>query len=165
VSGYAGVVTRTVALAIDALVLNLGIAVATTIVGLALSVFGSRLTDLDTPAVVAALGSWAAIATAYFAGFWTLTGQTPGMRALRLQVTCADGERLHLPRALCRVAGMILAALPLMAGYALILWDARRQGLHDKLAGTVVRYVPRPAISGAADSSGASGGSRPALRA
>jgi hypothetical protein len=31
-----------------------------------------------------------------------------------------------------------------MAGYALILVDSRRQGLQDKLAGTLVRYVPQP---------------------
>jgi uncharacterized RDD family membrane protein YckC len=37
--------------------------------------------------------------------------------------------------------GMWLAAIPLMAGYALILFDDRRQGLHDKLAGTFVRHV------------------------
>ena len=41
-----------------------------------------------------------------------------------------------------RLAGMVLAAIPLMAGYALILFDDRRQGLQDKLARTVVLYVP-----------------------
>jgi uncharacterized RDD family membrane protein YckC len=142
-SGYAGIVTRTVALAVDALVLNVGIAVATTIVGLALSVFGPRLTDLETPALVAALCSWTLVAAVYFVVFWTLTGQTPGMRALRLEVACADGKPLGLARAVGRLAGMVIAALPLFAGYLLVLWDPRRQGLHDKLAGTVVRYAPR----------------------
>jgi uncharacterized RDD family membrane protein YckC len=154
VTGYAGIVTRTLALAIDGLVLNLGIAVATTIVGLALSVFGERLTDLETPALLATGTAWAVVAGAYFVGFWTLTGQTPGMRVLRLEVASTDGGSLHLGRALRRLAGMILAAIPLMAGYALILWDARRQGLHDKLAGTVVRYASR------SESSGAPAGSR-----
>jgi hypothetical protein len=37
---------------------------------------------------------------------------------------------------------MVLAAIPLMAGYALILFNDRRQGFHDKLARTTVIYVP-----------------------
>ncbi len=44
-----------------------------------------------------------------------------------------------------RVVGMVLAAIPLMAGYALILFDDRRQGLQDKLARTFVLYVPEEA--------------------
>lgn len=143
-NSYAGVVTRTLALALDGLVLNLGIALVTAIVGLALSVFGERPEDPDTAALLGAGCAWLLVAGAYFAGFWTLTGQTPGMRVLRLEVASADGRELRVGQALRRLVGMVLAALPLMAGYALILLDARRQGLHDKLAGTVVRYAPRP---------------------
>jgi uncharacterized RDD family membrane protein YckC len=144
VNAYAGVVTRTLALALDGLVLNLGIALVTAIVGLALSVFGERPTDPDTTALLGAGCAWLLVAAAYFAGFWTLTGQTPGMRVLRLEVAAADGGELRVGHALRRLVGMVLAAIPLMAGFALILLDPRRQGLHDKLAGTVVRYSPRP---------------------
>ncbi len=157
-NGYAGIVTRTVALAVDGLVLGVGISLVTTIVGLALSVFGERLTDLEAPALLATGTAWSLVAGVYFAAFWTLTGQTPGMRALRLEVSPADGGSVHIGRALRRLVGMVLAALPLMAGYALILWDARRQGLHDKVAGTVVRYVSP------SESSGASVGSRSTSR-
>jgi hypothetical protein len=44
-----------------------------------------------------------------------------------------------------------------MAGYALILWDPRRQGLHDKIGQSVVRYVPRPEDSLTAAPSGVAG--------
>ena len=44
--------------------------------------------------------------------------------------------------ALLRFAGLILAALPLFAGFLAILVDDRRRGVHDMLAGTVV--VPAP---------------------
>lgn len=158
-NGYAGVVTRTLALALDGLVLSVGTAAVTGIVGLALSVFGERATDPETSAVLAVLGAWWLVAGVYFTAFWTLTGQTPGMRVLRLEVTAVGGGRVDLGRALRRLVGMVLAAIPLMGGYALILWDGRRQGVHDKVAGTVVRYVPRP------ESSGAPAGSRSALRA
>ena len=33
---------------------------------------------------------------------------------------------------------MILAAIPLLAGYFMVLFDDRRRGLHDRLARTVV---------------------------
>lgn len=158
-NGYAGIVTRTLALAVDGLVLGVGVSLATTIVGLALSVFGERLTDLETPALLATGIAWSLVAAAYFAAFWTLAGQTPGMRVLGLEVSSADGGRVHAGRALRRLVGMVLAALPLMAGYAMILWDRRRQGLHDKVAGTVVRYVPP------SESSDASAGSRSTSRA
>ena len=39
-----------------------------------------------------------------------------------------------------RIIGMVLAAIPLFAGYLPILTNDRRQGFHDKLARTVVRY-------------------------
>ena len=45
-----------------------------------------------------------------------------------------------------RIVGMFLAAIPLFAGYLPILINDKRQGFHDKLAKTVVRYrKPEPA--------------------
>ena len=41
-------------------------------------------------------------------------------------------------RALLRFGGRALAALPLFAGYLLVLFDDRRRGLHDRLARMVV---------------------------
>ncbi len=37
---------------------------------------------------------------------------------------------------------MILAAIPLLAGYFMVLFDDRRRGLHDRLARTVVVDAP-----------------------
>jgi len=143
VNDYAGVVTRTLAIAIDALVLNAGLAVTTTIIGLALSVVGVDLSDIQLPGLLAGLGAWWLVSAAYFAGFWALAEQTPGMRLLRLRVVSVEGEPLRARRALLRFVALILCAIPLCAGFVPILWDPRRQGLHDKLARSVVRYVPR----------------------
>jgi uncharacterized RDD family membrane protein YckC len=54
----------------------------------------------------------------------------------------ADGDLIGPSAALLRFAGLILAALPLFAGFLTILVDDRRRGVHDMLAGTVV--VPAP---------------------
>ena len=71
------------------------------------------------------------------------------MRALGIDVTACDGTRLTVGRSLLRLVGMVLAAIPLFAGYLLILLRDDRRGLHDLLARSVVRYAekkrpPRP---------------------
>jgi uncharacterized RDD family membrane protein YckC len=78
----------------------------------------------------------------YFATFWSTTGQTPGARVMGIRVVCAGaGGPLRLRSAVVRLAGMVLAALPLFAGFLLILVDDRRRGLQDRLARTVVVYA------------------------
>jgi uncharacterized RDD family membrane protein YckC len=57
---------------------------------------------------------------------------------LRIRVRPARGGRLPPRRALVRFAGVTLAAIPLFAGFLPILFDARRRGLQDFLARTVV---------------------------
>ena len=64
---------------------------------------------------------------------------------MRLRLVARDGGRPRLGQSVVRMVGMVLAAIPLMAGYALILFDDRRQGLQDKLARTLVLYVPEEA--------------------
>ena len=75
----------------------------------------------------------------YFVTFWSTTGQTPGNRVFRIRVRGAHGEERLLPRrALLRFVGLTLAAIPLFAGFLIILVDDRRRGLQDRLARTVV---------------------------
>jgi uncharacterized RDD family membrane protein YckC len=138
---YAGIVTRAVAFVIDALLIDLGILVLAGGTALVLSVLVPDGVEPGFVGVVIGLGAWGLAAAAYFVAFWTLTGQTIGMRVMRLMVTDAAGTRPRLARSAIRLAGMWLAAIPFMAGFALILFDGRRQGLHDKLAGTFVRHV------------------------
>jgi uncharacterized RDD family membrane protein YckC len=138
---YAGLVTRATAFVLDVLLLSGSLAVGGTVLGLAISMLVPGDSRIDDNAVVAAVvGSTLAMA-AYLVVFWTLAGQTPGMRFMGLRVERLGGGPLSPGRALARVAGMVLAALPLGAGYALILFDEHRQGLQDKLADTAVLYA------------------------
>ena len=96
--------------------------------------------------VLLALGGTAFLlwAVGYFVTFWSSTGQTPGSRVMRVRVCRADdGLPLRPARALLRFEGLLLAALPLFAGFLPILVDARRRGLQDMLAGTVVVSAPQ----------------------
>jgi uncharacterized RDD family membrane protein YckC len=139
---YAGLVSRTVALAIDAAALSIGFAVASGVLGLILSLFTA--VEVSSPgAVFGAAGLWSLVVATYFVGFWTLAGETPGMRLMALRVSNRAGDPPRLGQGLLRLLGMILAAIPFFAGYLLILVDDRRRGLHDMLAGTTVVYVPK----------------------
>src|SRR5207245_2447115 len=87
----------------------------------------------------------------YFAFFWSTTGQTPGDRLMRIRVI--DGRErgpLKLRRATVRFGGLVLAAIPLLAGILIMLWDDRRRCLQDRLARTVVIDAPAEEIPGGA---------------
>jgi uncharacterized RDD family membrane protein YckC len=143
---YVGIVTRAIAFAADAALIQLvAIAVAGT-VALILSVV-SPPDSLDGVMLAvggAAYGLWL---VGYFVVFWSATGQTPGNRLLQIRVCRADDGSVPSPgAALLRFVGLILAALPLFAGFLPILLDDRRRGAHDMLASTVVVPAPpRPA--------------------
>jgi uncharacterized RDD family membrane protein YckC len=137
---YAGLVSRGVALAIDAALLTAGFAVVSGVFGLILSLFTS--VEVSSPgAVLSVAGMWTVVVAGYFALFWTLTGETPGMRLMHLRVVDAEGQPPRFGRSLLRLAGAVLAAIPFFAGYLLVLVDDRRRGLHDMIAGTVVVHV------------------------
>ena len=143
---YAGIVTRTVALGLDAAALTIGFALASGVFGLILSLFTA--VEVSSPgAVLGAAGAWTLVVVGYFVLFWTTTGETPGMRIMHLRVLNAAGAPPSFGHALLRVLGAVLAAIPFFAGYALILIDDRRRGLQDMIAGTVVVYVPEEAIA------------------
>jgi uncharacterized RDD family membrane protein YckC len=139
---YAGLVSRTVALAIYAVTLTIGFAIASGVLGLILSLFTA--VEVSSPgAVLGAAAMWSLVVGGYFVLFWTLTGETPGMRLMALRVINRDGDPLGFGQALLRLIGAILAAIPFFAGYLLILVDDRRRGLQDMLARTTVVYAPR----------------------
>jgi uncharacterized RDD family membrane protein YckC len=140
---YTGLVTRAIGFGIDAVIIDLAAIVVAAIVALALSLFKVP-SRIDT--ALAALGAAAFIvwSAAYFVTFWSTTGQTPGARIMRFRVLAPGAERGHIgpKRALLRLLAMILAAIPLLAGYFMVLFDDRRRGLHDRLARTVVVDAP-----------------------
>jgi uncharacterized RDD family membrane protein YckC len=144
---YAGVVTRAVALVIDVVTVNAIALVVSVVMGLVLSTLIPGKQSLDLPTVLASATAWIVFLGGYFVGFWALVGRTPGMRLMGLELVTTAGGTVGPARAVARVAGMVLAAIPLGAGFLLSLVDDRRQGLQDKLAGTVVLYASPRALS------------------
>jgi uncharacterized RDD family membrane protein YckC len=140
---YGGIATRAVAFVADLALAQVVFLLVTASVGLVTSLVG----DLPSGWIAASLvgAGWLALAGGYFVTFWTLAGQTPGMRALDVRVTTRAGAPPSLVRSVVRFAALLLAIVPLFAGFVPILFDRRRRGLHDLLAGTVV-ITERPAL-------------------
>ena len=84
---------------------------------------------------------------------------TPGKLAVGICVTDLEGQRISFPRALGRTLGKLLSVLFFGLGFLMAGWTARKQALHDLLAGTLVVQRARvaseqpaadPAAAGAA---------------
>jgi uncharacterized RDD family membrane protein YckC len=65
------------------------------------------------------------------------TQATLGKMALGITVTDMDGRRLTFGRATGRHFAKILSALLLCIGFVMAAFTAKKQALHDMLAGTV----------------------------
>jgi uncharacterized RDD family membrane protein YckC len=143
---YVGLATRAISFVVDAALINL----VALIGGVGASLILSLL-HLPGPlkAVLAVIGSLVYIlwCVGYFVVFWSTTGQTPGARVMQIRVVTTFGERLKPRRALMRCLGVLLAALPLFAGFVLILFDARRRGFQDRFAGTLVIEAPQASLA------------------
>jgi uncharacterized RDD family membrane protein YckC len=63
---------------------------------------------------------------------------TLGKKALGMIVTDESGARISFARATGRYFAKILSALILLIGFIMVAFTERKQGLHDKLAGTLV---------------------------
>ena len=66
---------------------------------------------------------------------------TLGKKALNLQVTDADGNRITFLNALGRTAAKILSAVILYIGFIMVGFTQKKQGLHDIIASTLVVKV------------------------
>jgi uncharacterized RDD family membrane protein YckC len=136
-----GVVTRALALGLDAIVVNVMMITTTALLGLIASAVGLDLGSLSGAAYAVGGVAWLALGSLYLFVFWSLSGQTPGMRFLDIRVE-HDGERAIGPRrAFRRLVGFWLAAIPLCLGFLGVLLRLDRRGFHDRLGQTMVFYV------------------------
>jgi uncharacterized RDD family membrane protein YckC len=141
-SENAGLLSRAAALAIDFGILNLAFLLVSAAVGYLISLISPGDEELSGPAIVLGAGAWLTTIAAYCAFFWTVSGQTPGMRFLNLRLRPADGGRLSLRQALRRVVGTAISVIPFGIGFLPVLVDDRRRAWSDRLARTEVVYVP-----------------------
>jgi uncharacterized RDD family membrane protein YckC len=144
-SGYGGLGARGTAFAVDLAIGTVAFLAAAALAAL-VAWLGAGLRPSLVAEVLAAAG-WLIVLGAYLALFWTVTGQTPGMRLLHLRVVDHRGSPPRLWRSSIRLVGLLLAIVPLFAGFLPVLFDRRRRALQDFVAGTVVE-AERPSVLG-----------------
>ncbi len=65
---------------------------------------------------------------------------TLGKMAVGIKVGDEFGNRISFGNALGRYFAKLVSVITLFIGFMMVGWDAKKQGLHDKIAGTYVFY-------------------------
>jgi len=141
-SDYVGLVTRTIAIVLDAVLIDVVALAVTGAVLVVRSVFSVTSGHHGTVAAAIAAAAFVVWVITYFVVFWSTTGQTPGNRAMHIRVVRSDGSEMRPRHAFIRLGAMAIS-LPLFWGYWPILTNARRRGVPDLMAGTVVVVADR----------------------
>ena len=133
--------TRLMALAFDAGILNIFFLVISGLFALAASFF----VPSDNIVIAIGAGAWAVAAALYLFVFWATAGQTPGMRLMGIRLLVRGSPALGAGPAVRRLAGIgALRHHPRHRVPADPLTQ-RRRGLQDRMAGTEVVYAPSAA--------------------
>jgi uncharacterized RDD family membrane protein YckC len=97
--------------------------------------------DAEENSLVAAVVTFAGmlVGVAYYVFFTGYCGQTPGKMAIRVKVIRSDGSDIGYRHAFLReIPGKFLSGILLGIGYWMVALDPQKQGLHDKIADTLV---------------------------
>ncbi|MBI2590329.1 MAG: RDD family protein [Candidatus Blackburnbacteria bacterium] len=131
---YVGFGRRFVAWILDAIILG----VVGWIVGLLL---GGVLGFQNTATTLVSIGNlislviWIGYAVFYQAS----VGQTLGKKVMGIKVVDAQGKTPNMLTFFLReIVGKMVSGIILGIGYLMVLWDSRKQALHDKIASTYV---------------------------
>jgi uncharacterized RDD family membrane protein YckC len=151
---YSGFVSRAIAYILDTLLISFIILVTYWLfsqllqyfvriqVGACAPVQGFDLIRISCHAASWVLNIFAiGFAPIYFLFFWILAGQTIGQSLLGVRVVRLNGRRMTLLSGIRRLLGYVACFLSLGIGFLWVLIDDRRQGWHDKIAGTCVIYT------------------------
>jgi uncharacterized RDD family membrane protein YckC len=135
-----GLVTRGLAAIFDAAILN-GLLLATAaLLGLVISALFSP-DHVSAAGIVLGAGAWILVGSVYLLTFWSLAGQTPGMRILSIRIEKDGSRRLGGRVARRRLGGVFLSVLALGIPFLSVLTRDDRRGYHDRRSGTVVVRV------------------------
>jgi uncharacterized RDD family membrane protein YckC len=137
---HAGAVSRGLAMLVDGVFVNLAFTAFVALVTLVANAFGGDGQGGGGVAIAIGSTAWLGFGAVYLLSFWSLAGQTPGMRFLGIRLNV---ERLPLRRSVKRLLGIGLSLLTFGLGFLGIVFGARRRGWADRLAGTDVVYDER----------------------
>lgn len=122
---YVGFVPRLGAFLIDAVILIVVQSILTPLLGGADSALASNVSTV--------------ISIAYAVIFVSQYQATPGKMVLKIKVVDEAGNKPTMVNVVLReTVGKFVSAIILLGGYFMVLWDPKKQGLHDKIAKTYV---------------------------
>jgi uncharacterized RDD family membrane protein YckC len=137
-----GVVTRAIALAVDVGILNGVFFLSSALLALIFSGALAAEEGISAPALALGASAWTIAGSIYLLSFWSLSGQTPGMRFMGIRLDAAGTRRIGLRRAARRLGGWAVSVITLGAGFLGILLSTHRRGLADRWGRTSVLYAP-----------------------
>lgn len=150
---YAGFFSRLLAFIIDIVILIVMFYAVTIVISSLMRLMGYNINECTTltaaprrQLIACSIGTISllviniSLIPLYFILFWSLSGQTLGKAVMGLRVVRSNGRRMTLISAILRYLGYLLSLGAFGLGFAWILLDNRRQGWHDKIAGTCVIY-------------------------
>jgi uncharacterized RDD family membrane protein YckC len=153
VGQYAGFLSRAAGLVADVVIIGLVNIISYWVVSAVLYQFTGHsinacptLQSFNLSIITCIVTSWgmkvfvASFPFLYMVFFWILTGQTLGDYAVGVRVVRTNGRRMRLIPCILRLIGYFICFVSFGIGFFWVLIDDRRQGWHDKLAGTCVIY-------------------------
>jgi uncharacterized RDD family membrane protein YckC len=139
-SDHAGAISRALAIVIDGLFVNLSFTAVVAVATLVDNAFGGNGEGTSSLAIAVGSTTWLLLGALYLIGFWSLAGQTPGMRFVGIRLSAG---RLPLRRSLRRLLGLGLSVIAFGLGFLGIVFGEQRRGWEDRLGGTDVIYDDR----------------------
>jgi uncharacterized RDD family membrane protein YckC len=136
----AGAISRGLAMMIDGVFVNLAFTAFVALVTLVANAFGGNGEGGGGLAIAVGSTAWLSFGAVYLVGFWTLAGQTPGMRFVGVRLA---EERLSARRAFRRLVGLGLSVVTFGIGFLGVVFGERRRAWEDRFSATGVVYDER----------------------
>ncbi|MBX6342036.1 MAG: RDD family protein [Thermomicrobiaceae bacterium] len=133
-AAYAGFWRRFFAVVVDSIIVSIPANIVAGMFGAAVIVGESGVQYRPLESSLQAI--FLIVYETYLIANWN--GQTLGKKLLGVRVVSADGQPISIERALARSAMKLVSGFALLLGYLWMLWDARSQTWHDKVARTYV---------------------------
>jgi len=150
---YAGFVTRMVAFVLDLIFITVSIGMVNWLVNTMLELVNINTNacpplaeQFSIMALICQIADWsllifsASFPFLYLIFFWVVVGQTPAKYFMGIRIYSWNGGRVTLVRAILRFIGYVVSILTFGIGFLMVLFDHRRRGLHDRIAGTSVIF-------------------------
>lgn len=139
-ANHVGFVSRALAYVIDGIFVNLGFTALIALVTLVDNAFGAGGNGATSFAIAIGSTAWVAMGSLYLVSFWSLAGQTPGMRFVGIELSTG---RLPARRSLKRLIGLYLSVATLGIGFLGVIFREQRRGWEDRFSGSDVVYDER----------------------